>query len=148
LCGGRGGSHPESAAVGRGYGRTWSRQDDAGKSSGPRARSIVLSLDAIKESLYAAGVHPENPYELRLAAEAELNRQLGHPVITAVVDIWVAPRRDTDRVATMFRAHGRDVVEVLCRVPADVAVERYSRRQRSGPHRRGRGDSGTAAVKR
>jgi hypothetical protein len=50
-----------------------------------------------------------------------------------VVDIWIAPRRDTERVGRLLR-RGPTIGEVLCRVPADVAVERYVRRRRGGPH--------------
>jgi hypothetical protein len=53
----------------------------------------------------------------------------------AVVDIWIAPQRDTERVSSLLRAAGADIVEVLCRVPAEVAVRRYAGRLRSGPHR-------------
>ena len=94
----------------------------------------LLSLDTLKETLYGAGAD-HDPYELRLAAEAELSSQLSAVDGAVVVDIWVAPERDTDRVAGLLRATGRDVVELLCRVRADIAVERYGRRQRSGPHK-------------
>lgn len=94
-----------------------------------------LSLDTIKESMYANGAHTEDPHQLRLAAEAELSRQLGALGHIVVIDIWIAPDRDTDRVTRILRAQDRDIVEVMCRVPADIAVDRYSRRERSGPHR-------------
>lgn len=106
-----------------------------GTALGRALQAPFLSLDTIKEDIFATGAHAEDPYGLRLAAEAEMSHQLrvlGH---TVVVDIWVAPNRDAARVTTMFRAQDREIVEVLCRVPADIAVDRYSRRQRSGPHR-------------
>lgn len=96
----------------------------------------VISLDSIKESLYFGATEYRDQFDLRLAAEAELRLQLNAIEGTAVVDIWIAPKRDTERVAALLREQNRDIVELLCRVPADVAVERYARRRRTGgPHR-------------
>ena len=106
-----------------------------GAALGAALEAPFLSLDTIKESMYATGAHTEDPYRLRLAAEAEMSDQLRVLGQTVVVDIWIALDRDTDRVAALFRAQDRDIVEVMCRVPADIAVERYSRRRRSDPHR-------------
>jgi predicted kinase len=97
-------------------------------------RLPFLSLDSIKEHLYVSD-ESAGAYELRMAAEADLSRRLGELGGLAVVDIWVAPQRDTERVSSLLLAQGADVVEVLCRVPADVAVRRYAGRPRSGPHR-------------
>ncbi len=97
-------------------------------------RVPFLSLDSIKEHLYSRD-DTAGAYELRMAAEAELSRRLGEVGGLAVVDIWVAPQRDTERVSSLLLAQAADVVEVLCRVPADVAVRRYAGRARSGPHR-------------
>ncbi|MBA2456356.1 MAG: AAA family ATPase [Nocardioidaceae bacterium] len=93
-----------------------------------------LSLDAIKESLYARGAGNRDAYQLRLAAEAELAVRLMAAEGTVVVDIWVAPERDTERITTMLLTQGKNIIELLCRAPADVAVARYVRRRRSGPH--------------
>lgn len=103
-----------------------------------------LSLDTMKERLYAAQPGELDDWELRQAAEAELAAELAGGDCTVVVDIWIAPQRDTDRVAAVLRRQGRPVVEMLCTVPADVAVERYSRRRRSGPHR----DADEATLRR
>lgn len=93
----------------------------------------LLSLDAIKEEL--ARDAPQTPREwLRQDAEAELFRRLTAFDGEAVVDIWVAPRRDTARVAGLLAPWWDDVVEVRCEVPADVAVERYAARDRGWPH--------------
>ncbi len=94
-----------------------------------------VSLDSIKESLYSTDAWSRDRHELRLAAEVELVVQLDAVVGSVVVDIWIAPERDTDRITTLLRKQRRDIVELVCRVPADVAVERYAGRQRSGPHR-------------
>ncbi|MEP6528295.1 MAG: AAA family ATPase [Nocardioidaceae bacterium] len=93
-----------------------------------------LSLDAIKERLYHRGAENRDQFGLRLAAEAELVAQLVAEQGTVVVDIWIAPGRDTDRVTTLLQHQGKHIVEVLCRVPTDVAVDRYTRRKRSRPH--------------
>lgn len=94
-----------------------------------------LSLDAIKESLYAGEERTQAPAELRLNAERELGVQLAAADGPAVVDIWIAPDRDTERVTTLLQQQDRDVVELLCRVPADTAVARYVGRRRGWPHR-------------
>ena len=94
-----------------------------------------LSLDTIKENLYGSGAEKRDPHELRRAAEAELFVEVGAADETVVVDIWIAPERDTNRLATLLGEQEKNVVELLCRVPADVAVARYVRRHRSGPHR-------------
>lgn len=97
--------------------------------------ATFLSLDAIKESLYAGGDSPGDPYELRLAAERELALQMAAADGTVVLDVWIAPGRDTQRITGLLQQDGRQIVELLCRVPADVAVARYSGRRRGGPHR-------------
>ncbi len=94
-----------------------------------------LSLDEIKEELYEPDVEGCAGYRLRRAAEVELGRRLAAAVGVVVVDIWIAPGRDTRRVADLLTTGACSTVEVLCRVPADVAVARYLRRVRSGPHR-------------
>jgi RNase adaptor protein for sRNA GlmZ degradation len=71
---------------------------------------------------------------LSLDSIKELGIQLD-AVESAVVDIWIAPGRDTRRVGTLLRERRGGIIELLCRVPADVAVDRYASRRRSGPHR-------------
>jgi predicted kinase len=95
----------------------------------------MLSLDAIKERRYASGSASQNRFVLRLDAEKELFERLEGTAGCAVVDIWVAPGRDTERVTGSLGRLGRPVVEVLCRVPPAVAASRYEARARSdGPH--------------
>lgn len=111
----------------------------AGKSTlaAQLARSMsaaLLSLDEIKESLYAHGAYRHDRGALRLAAEQELARRLAGESRVVVVDIWVAPGRDEQRTADWVGSLGRPVVEVLCRVPAEVATARYRSRRRGGPH--------------
>jgi predicted kinase len=97
-----------------------------------RLQTALLSLDEIKEEL--ATYAEDTPLDwLRYDAEAELVRRLeafdGH----AVVDIWIAPRRDTERVRELLEPWWPRIVEVRCQVPAVVAVERYAARNRSWP---------------
>ncbi|MGI8577644.1 MAG: AAA family ATPase [Nocardioidaceae bacterium] len=100
----------------------------------PELGAPLLSLDAIKDALYGAGGEPRAAFELRLAAEAALVTQLDPVACPAVVDIWIAPQRDTKRVKQLLLPHADDLVELLCRVPADVAVRRYAARRRDPPH--------------
>ncbi|HEY3531268.1 MAG TPA: AAA family ATPase [Nocardioides sp.] len=93
----------------------------------------LVSLDAIKEEFAAEA--EDTPREwLRYDAEAELVRRLEAFEGEAVVDIWIAPRRDTERVRDLLKRWWEQTVEVRCQVPAVVAVERYVARPRSWPH--------------
>ncbi len=93
-----------------------------------------LSLDLVKEHLYELHAGGLVGYELRLAAESELRSGLVDAIGAVVVDVWVAPDRDSQRIAALFRSSTASTLEVLCRVPAEVAVDRYSRRVRTAPH--------------
>jgi predicted kinase len=97
-----------------------------------RLGSALVSLDEIKEELAADAA--DTPREwLRLDAEAELVRRLEAFEGDAVVDIWVAPRRDTERLRGLLDPWWADVVEVRCEVPAELAVARYVARGRTTP---------------
>jgi predicted kinase len=97
-----------------------------------RLGCALLSLDEIKEEL--AGGAEDTPRDwLRYDAEAELVRRLEAFAGEAVVDIWIAPRRDTERVRELMRPWWDDVVEVRCQVPGVVAAERYAARDRVTP---------------
>jgi adenylate kinase family enzyme len=97
-----------------------------------RLRVPLVSLDQIKEEL-AEGAEDTPRDWLRYDAEAELVRRVEAAAGEAVVDIWVAPRRDTERVRALLKPWWDRVVEVRCQVPADVAVARYAARDRSWP---------------
>jgi predicted kinase len=98
-----------------------------------RLGSSLISLDEIKEEL--AREAEDTPREwLRYDAEAELAHRLEAFGGEAVVDIWVAPRRDTERIRDLLKRWWDQAVEVRCQVPAVVAVERYAARPRSWPH--------------
>ncbi|MGC4112459.1 MAG: AAA family ATPase [Nocardioides sp.] len=93
----------------------------------------LVSLDEIKEEL-AVGAEDTPREWLRYDAEAELVHRLDVFDGEAVVDIWIAPRRDTERIRDLLKRWWEHTVEVRCVVPATVAVERYAGRSRSWPH--------------
>jgi glucokinase len=98
-----------------------------------RLGCALVSLDAIKEELALEA--PDTPRDwLRYDAEAELVHRVDAFAGEAVVDIWIAPRRDTERVRDLLKRWWDHVVEVRCQVPGVVAVERYVARPRSWPH--------------
>ena len=97
-----------------------------------RLGSALVSLDEIKEELALEAADTPRDW-LRYDAEAELVRRIEAFTGEAVVDIWIAPRRDTDRVRDLLKPWWDDVVEVRCQVPAVVAVERYVARGRVTP---------------
>jgi predicted kinase len=98
-----------------------------------RLGCALVSLDEIKEELAADA--PDTPrHWLREDAEAELVRRLEGVDGEAVVDIWVAPRRDVERVSGLLRPWWPTLVEVRCQVPPDLAAQRYAARSRGLPH--------------
>jgi adenylate kinase family enzyme len=98
-----------------------------------RLGTFPVSLDAIKEELAADA--PDTPRDwLRWDAEEEVVRRLEAVGGEAVLDIWIAPRRDVERVAALLRPWWDRLVEVRCEVSADVAVARYLERERGLPH--------------
>jgi predicted kinase len=110
----------------------------AGKTSLATALSerlgcALVSLDDIKEELAAEAEDTPRDW-LRFDAEAEVVRRLEAFDAEAVVDIWIAPRRDTERIRDLLKRWWDRIVEVRCQVPAVVAVERYAARPRSWPH--------------
>jgi predicted kinase len=98
-----------------------------------RLGCALVSLDQIKEELAVEAA--DTPREwLRYDAEAELVHRLEAFDGEVVVDIWVSPRRDTERVRDLLKPWWERMVEVRCEVPAVVAVERYAARPRAWPH--------------
>ena len=98
-----------------------------------RLGCALVSLDEIKEELAMEAEDTPRDW-LRYDAEAELVRRLTAFSGEAVVDIWVAPRRDIQRVTGLLEPWWDRIVEVRCQVPACVAVERYAARERPWPH--------------
>jgi predicted kinase len=98
-----------------------------------RLGTFPVSLDAIKEELAADA--PDTPRDwLRWDGEAEVVRRLQAVDGEAVLDIWIAPRRDVERVRGLLRPWWDRLVEVRCQVPAEIAVARYAARERGLPH--------------
>jgi predicted kinase len=98
-----------------------------------RLGCAMVSLDEIKEELALEAA--DTPREwLRYDAEAELVHRLEAFDGEAVVDIWIAPRHDTERVRDLLKPWWERMVEVRCEVPAVIAVERYVARPREWPH--------------
>jgi predicted kinase len=98
-----------------------------------RLGCALVSLDEIKEEL--AHEAEDTPREwLRYDAEAELGQRVEAFAGDVVIDIWVAPRRDTQRIRDLLKRWWDRAVEVRCQVPAVVAVERYAARPRPWPH--------------
>ncbi len=95
----------------------------------------LLSLDRVKEALHDSLSGTEvSAFALRLAAESVIAGLLEDASTGAVVDIWLDPSRaDRDRLIDLLPS-GIDVREVRCDVPADVALRRYSGRNRPAPH--------------
>ncbi len=115
----------------------------AGKTTLARQISVavglpLLSLDVIKESLYdAPGGAERSRRELRFAAEAVVRTLLADAPCGAVLDIWLDPtREDRNRLRALLPV-GVPVREILCDVPAEVAIQRYADRTRHGAHRGG-----------
>jgi predicted kinase len=98
-----------------------------------RLGTALVSLDEIKEEL-ALGAEDTPRDWLRYDAEAELARRLKALEGEAVVDIWIAPRRDTERVRDLLEPWWERLVELRCQVPAAVALDRYAARERTWPH--------------
>jgi predicted kinase len=98
-----------------------------------RLGTALLSLDEIKEELALEAEDTPRDW-LRYDAEAELVHLLESFGGVAVVDIWIAPRRDTERIRDLLKPWWDGLVEVRCQVPPVVAVERYVARPRSWPH--------------
>lgn len=98
-------------------------------------RLPLISLDAIKESLYdAPGGGHGGRRDIRFAAEAVMAKQVEAAPRGAVLDIWLDPQRDDrDRLRATLPPE-LPVREVFCDVPAGVAVTRYAGRVRQGPH--------------
>ena len=99
-----------------------------------RLGSAFVSLDAIKEELAADAADTPASW-LRFDAEHEMVQLLEAFEGEAVLDIWIAPRRDVQRIAALLAPWWDGVVEVRCQIPAEVAVERYVARVRGAPHR-------------
>ncbi len=93
--------------------------------------AAFVSLDAVKEELWAGSTWSDAG-ALRLAAEAEVLAWARAVSDGTVIDMWIAPGRDDERVASLLAGWPGPVVQVACVVPAETAVARYVDRGRSG----------------
>ncbi len=96
--------------------------------------AAFISLDEVKEELWAGSTWPDG-WSLRLAAEADVVARARAASDGAVIDVWVTPGRDDERVASLLAGWPEPVVQVACVVPVETAVSRYVDRGRTGgPH--------------
>ena len=96
--------------------------------------ATFVSLDTAKEGLWPTATWTDG-WALRRAAEAEVLARARAAADGAVLDIWISPGRDENRMTSMLAGWPEPVVQVACVVAADLAVERFVARDRSfGPH--------------
>lgn len=97
----------------------------------------LLSLDTLKEAL-VDGLGPAAPvdrFAVRTAAREATVRLAEDNPRGCVIDIWINPVRDDSGFADTLRGiEGARFAEVVCRVPVEVAVERYAQRRRHPAH--------------
>ncbi len=97
----------------------------------------LLSLDTVKEAVVdgLASDAPADRFAVRRAAATVLVQLAAANPRGAVVDVWIDPHRDASGFcAALKEIPGARFVEVVCRVPADVAVDRYAQRRRHPAH--------------
>ncbi len=97
----------------------------------------LVSLDSLKEAV-VDGLGPDAPqdrFAIRLAAREATVRLAEDNPRGCVIDIWINPVRDDSGFADAMREiDGAHFVEVVCRVPVEVALERYTQRRRHPAH--------------
>lgn len=114
----------------------------AGKSSLARrlrdALGLALfSLDIVKEAVVdgLGPAAPQDRFAIRLAAREATVRLAEDNPRGCLVDIWINPVRDDSGFADAMRGiDGARFAEVVCRVPAELALERYAQRRRHPAH--------------
>lgn len=103
-----------------------------------KAKLPLLSKDVIKECLFDELGMGDREWSKRLGAASNemIWALLPHGYGGAVVDTWLDPTRDDPALAKRgIAAAGIGVVlEILCRCPGDLAVERYRNRIRHPGH--------------
>lgn len=100
-------------------------------------RLPLLSLDTVKESLVdgLGADAPDDRFALRRAARQVIVDLTAANPGGCVIDVWIDPGGDESRFCDGLRELG-DLAfsELVCRVPVDVALERYGRRHRHRAH--------------
>lgn len=97
----------------------------------------LLSLDTVKEAIVdgLADAAPEDRFPVRQAARDVVVRLAEANPRGSIIDIWVNPKVDQSRFRESLGAiPGARFVEVVCRVPAEIALARYSVRDRHPAH--------------
>lgn len=101
-------------------------------------RLPMLSKDAVKESLYDVLGVQDRAWSMRLgaAANAVLWAIASDCSTGAVIETWLDPTRDdADHARAGLQAAGvPSVWELMCECPAEIAVVRYTTRQRHPGH--------------
>jgi chloramphenicol 3-O-phosphotransferase len=97
----------------------------------------LLSLDTVKEAIVdgmGADV-PADRFVVRRAARDIVVALAAANPQGCLIDIWINPGRDESGFADGLRAiEDARFVEVLCRVPVEIALERYAGRHRHPAH--------------
>jgi len=99
----------------------------------------LLSLDVVKEAIVdgLAEAAPDDRFAVRKAARDVVVRLVADNPAGSIVDIWLNPTRDESSFTDVLgRVESISVVEVVCRVPLALALERYAARDQHG-HRHG-----------
>ncbi len=96
----------------------------------------ILSKDVVKEALHDS-LGSADPVAVSQASAEVIWRLLPHFPAGAIIDMWLDPVRDAGVAADGLHRAGISscAVEIQCRCPGDVAVERYRQRRRSTAHR-------------
>ncbi len=99
----------------------------------------MLSLDSVKEGVVdgLGEATPDDRFAIRKAAREVVVRLVADNPQGSVIDIWLNPTRDESSFTDVLGGvEGISVVEVVCRVPLAIALERYTARDLQG-HRHG-----------
>jgi adenylate kinase family enzyme len=107
----------------------------------------LLCLDTIKEAIVDE-IDVEDRFAVRSAAREVMARLVEDCPRGCLVDIWVNTTRDIPEVTQRFRAiDGVHVLELVCRVPTELAIERYTGRTRHRAHLAAGDDDALARIR-
>ncbi|MDQ3095655.1 MAG: ATP-binding protein [Actinomycetota bacterium] len=94
----------------------------------------LLSLDSVKEAIVDR-LDVADRFAVRAAAREVLARIIPDCPHGCLIDIWVNPVRDHGEVRDALRGLGEArFAEIVCTVPAELAIERYADRPRHQAH--------------
>jgi glucokinase len=107
----------------------------------------LLCLDTIKEAIVDE-IEVEDRFAVRSASREVLARLIVDCPRGCLVDIWVNPTRDVAEVTQRLRAIGGvHVLELVCRVPTETAIKRYTGRTRHRAHLAAGDDDALARIR-